>query len=326
MLFLLIILIFATSYLWTYSVLSLIFIRPKRIDRLRKYFNPHDFEEYKNIKKNTKKAEIQLRSLLSELGKKLSETMALKKHQKNIQSELIKAGIPLKGEEFLGLQTLCLFIAAILTYYTTKSMLISFVFAVCGWIVPSLMIKLRKKKRYKLFSEQLGDAITLISNSLKAGYSFLQAVDSVATEMPSPISDEFKKLLRELRLGADTEEALNNLYKRVQIDDLELLITAVIIQREIGGNLSEILDNISGTIRERIKLKGEIKTLTAQGRISGLIISLLPIGLGVVLYAINPEYMMILFKSQIGLFIIGLSVMNQIIGMIVIKKIINIEV
>ena len=144
--------------------------------------------------------------------------------------------------------------------------------------------------------------------------------------MPDPISLEFKKLLKELRLGASTERALENLVLRVESDDLELVINAVMIQREIGGNLSEILDNISETIRERVRLKGEIRTLTAQGRISGIVVSILPIAFGFILHLLNPEYMTPLFSNPNGIMILSISFISQIIGIILVNQIVKIEV
>lgn len=321
-----IVLIFASVFISIYSIFSMLFGGPKNIDRLNKYFNPDEIKDEVGKDEISNGKKDQARKILNDLGTRISEILLMKKRMKNTQEELIKAGLLLRAEELLGIQVLSSLSITLLIYSSTRTMATAIILGLLGWILPNFLVKLRKQQRYKLFNDQLGDAITLISNSLKAGYSFQQAIDSVATEMPPPISDEFKKLLKELRLGAETEKALNNILKRVESDDFELLITAVIIQREIGSNLSEILDNISNTIRERIKLKGEINTLTAQGKISGLIVSLLPIVLGVILYIINPEYIMTLFKSETGIMIVGASVISQLMGILFIKKIIKIEV
>lgn len=324
----LIILIFISTLLLVYSFFLLIFNRPRIVDRLDKYFvfPSYKYEETEILQKRKRISILQVRKFLNEFGKKISEPLLMKKSLNRLQTELIKAGLLLKGEELIAVQILCLSGTAFTTYYLSRSMLFSIFSGALGCILPLLIIKLRKRKRYKLFNDQLGDSIVLISNSLKAGHSFLQAVDSVATEMPSPISYEFKKLLKELRFGSSTENALGNLLERVESDDLELMINAVMIQREIGGNLSEILDNISETIRERVRLKGEIRTLTAQGKISGIVVSILPIALGVILYLLNPEYIDTLFTSSYGRIILILSFVNQIIGILLINWIVKIEV
>lgn len=177
-----------------------------------------------------------------------------------------------------------------------------------------------------MFDSQLTEAIVVISNSLKAGYSFLQSVAVVSEQIKEPLGKEFRRLLKEMSLGMPEVEAYRNLQNRVQSEDLNLLINALLIQKDIGGNLSEILDNISETIRERQKIKNELKTLTAQGRLTGMIISLLPVFLGFIIYLFNKEYIMLLFTTKIGIGMLIFSFISEIIGLIIIKKIINVDV
>jgi tight adherence protein B len=151
-------------------------------------------------------------------------------------------------------------------------------------------------------------------------------MDAVANEMPPPISDEFRRVVREIGLGLSSERAMNNMLRRIPSDDLDLMLTAVNVQHEVGGNLAEILETISHTIRERIRIKGEIKVLTAQGTISGYVISFLPIGLGLLLFAMNPDYMGAMFKEPCGLAMVGVAVVTMTFGFIAIRKIVNIEV
>lgn len=322
------ILLFMSSLSIIYSLSLLIFLRPKDVERLDKYFKAKGYEAViiEDSKRTRKISILQIRGVLNELGKKAAETLLMKKYINKLRYRLIKGGLPLKGEEFIAIQILSLLGGIFLFSYLSRSLLSSVILGFLGWLLPSLILKIRTTKRYKLFNDQLGDSILIISNSLKAGHSFLQAVDSVATEMPDPIAYEFKKLLKELRLGASTERALENLLLRVESDDLELVINAVMIQREIGGNLSEILDNISETIRERVRLKGEIRTLTAQGRISGIVVSILPIALGLILHLLNPEYMTPLFSSSYGIMILSISFVSQILGIILVNQIVKIEV
>ena len=205
-----------------------------------------------------------------------------------------------------------------------------------GLRLPRMYINFAANRRMRAFDGQLGDTLNLWVNALRSGYSVLQAMETIATELPPPVSKEFERVVQEVRLGLGLEQALANMYRRVPSEDLDMVITAVNIQREVGGNLAEVLDTISFTIRERVRIKGEIKTLTAQGRISGWIISLLPIGLGLVLYAMNPEYVSELwvreapwiFKPIVpcGWLVIGVGVILIGIGALAIRKIVDIEV
>ena len=165
----------------------------------------------------------------------------------------------------------------------------------------------------------------IISNALKAGYSFLQALAMAAEETPDPFSKEFKKMLKEMTLGITEEEALRSLLLRMESEDLKLVMNAILIQKDIGGNLSEILDNIGETIRERQKIKGELKTLTAQGRLSGIIVVMIPIFLGGTIYLLSKEYMILLFTTPMGIAMVSFSAFSQLIGIFMIKKIVDIE-
>jgi tight adherence protein B len=262
------------------------------------------------------------RSLIRRLGRPFES----KQWSRLIEHKLIQAGLPLKGSEFLVICLGSTFFLGILFLLLSGKVIIAMLGFAVGFSLPLFVLRVIIERRVKAFNDQLGDCLVLIANSLRTGYSFMQAIQMVSSEMLPPISVEFARTLREMNLGITTEEALNNLAKRINSDDLDLVLTAVMIQRQIGGNLAEILDNIAGTIRERLKIKGQIKTLTAQGRISGLIVGVLPIGLGLVIQVINPEYVRVLFTTDIGLFMVGGAVVSQIFGIFVIRKIVNIEV
>lgn len=201
---------------------------------------------------------------------------------------------------------------------------------VMGFFLPRIYIGLLKSKRLRMFNDQLGDTITLMASGLKAGYSPIQALESVGKEMPAPVSEEFQRVVQEMGLGIPSERAYNNLLKRVPSDDLELMVTAINIQAEVGGNLAEILEVISFVIRERVRIAGEVKTLTAQGIISGYVISLLPIILGLVLFAMNPEYISrMIFANDTqpcGWIMTGVGLAMILAGFIAIQKIVKIEV
>ncbi|MBP2650414.1 MAG: tight adherence protein [Firmicutes bacterium] len=246
---------------------------------------------------------------------------------RSIEHRLIQAGVPLRGAEFMAICTGVALIGGLVMLVLSGGVIFTAVAGLMGgYLAPIFWLRIKITKRVKAFNLELGDALTLMANSLRTGYSFLQSVEMVAREMPPPISEEFSRALKEMSLGVTTEEALNNLAKRISSDDLDLVITAVLIQRQVGGNLAEVLDNISGTIRARIKIKGEIKTLTAQGRISGMMICLLPIVLGIMLYLINPGYLTTLFIHPLGIMLLGVAVVSQVIGVFAIVKIVNIEV
>jgi tight adherence protein B len=195
---------------------------------------------------------------------------------------------------------------------------------------PNIYLGRRAKQRLVAFNNQLGDTVSMMSNALRGGYSFLQTLDMVSKEAPYPVSVEFRRIVQEVGLGRSTEEALSNLQRRVPSDDLDLLITAVNIQMEVGGNLAQILDTIGHTIRERVRIKGEITTLTAQGRISAWVITALPVGLAIFITLINPDYMAPIFKfgmpPQAWCCLPLTSVVMIVIGFFVIMKIMDIEV
>lgn len=184
----------------------------------------------------------------------------------------------------------------------------------------------KQKQRQDAFLKQIVDALTLMCSSLRAGYSFIQAMETVSKEMPPPIGEEFGQAVHEMSLGVTVEESLMAMVERVELDDLELLVTAVLVQRQVGGNLAEVLEKIAYTIRERIRIQGEIRTLTAQGRISGWVIGMLPMGLALMISMVNPQYMSVLITRPIGWVLLGFGLVNQLIGVLLIRKIIQIEV
>jgi tight adherence protein B len=245
---------------------------------------------------------------------------------KTLEHKLVQAGLPLKGAEFAVICVGTMAAGAAAMFLASGGNAIMMLAGVAvGYLLPMLVLRVKAARRVRLFNNQLGDTLIMVANSLRTGYSFLQAIEMVSREMAPPISVEFARLLKEMSLGVTTEEALANMGERVVSDDLDLVITAVLIQRQLGGNLAEVLDNIAGTIRARIKLKGEIRTLTAQGRISGLIIGVLPFALAVFIYLVNPGYMGTLFTDPIGRIMLAAALASQVIGLLLVRKIVNIE-
>ena len=209
-----------------------------------------------------------------------------------------------------------------------KNVVIGLVLVVAAVTVPRMIVSRRRSARLRDFNAQLADTITLMANSLRSGYALLQAMELVSREARPPMSSEFERVVREVGLGLTPEEALANLVKRIQSDDLELMVTAINVQREVGGNLAEVLDTIAHTIRERVKLKGEVRVITSQQQYSGYIIGALPIALALVLFAINPTYMLRLYTEThwCGWCLTGVSLTMITSGFLIIMKIVRIEV
>ena len=243
-----------------------------------------------------------------------------------IEHKLIQAGLPIRGAEFMVICLGSALTGAVIFLIFSRSILFCLIGGIIGISMPLLFMSVKIDKRKKAFNDQLSDTIILIANALRTGYSFMQAIEMVSREMAKPIGEEFARVLKEMNLGVTTEDALNNMAKRVNSEDLDLVITAVLIQRQVGGNLAVVLDSIANTIRERVKIKGQIKTLTAQGKISGLIVGLLPIVIGSIIYLLNPEYIKILFVHPMGKMMLVAGVVSQFIGMMVIRNIINIDI
>jgi tight adherence protein B len=195
-----------------------------------------------------------------------------------------------------------------------------------GYMLPRFYVGRRIGGRLGSFNKQLADTITLLSNSLRAGSSFLQSIELVSRETPAPMGEEMGRVVREVNLGLGMEEALANLVRRIKSDDLDLMVTAIGVQQQVGGNLAEILDTIAFTIRERVRIKGEIRTLTAQGRYSGYLVAFLPIGIMITLNFINPEFMQPLFTELIGQILLVVGGIMMLIGFFAIQKITNIKV
>lgn len=237
-----------------------------------------------------------------------------------------QANLPVTGQEYMmlvgGSAVLFFALLAIATLQLSEPLL----FAV-GWVAfASLYVQFKAKRRMKQFTNQLGDAIAMMSNAIKSGFTFQQAMDIVAKEIKGPISEEFVRALNEIQLGVTLEEALEGICQRVKDDDFEMVAMSVVIQRQVGGNLSQILDTVGETIRERIKLKGEIRSLTAEGVMSGLAIGMLPIILSVLCQIINPHYFDELLAVEYGKYIVIVCLISECIGGLIIKYIVNVKI
>lgn len=210
-----------------------------------------------------------------------------------IARELARADLKFKVAEYLVLILLSIFLGALFAWFLGNRHPVSaLIGAILGIFAPRIYVKNQQKQRLKRFNDQLPDMLNLMVNGLRAGYSTTQAMEAISKELPPPINDEFRRVVQEMQIGIPMETALENLLRRIPSEDLDFVVTAINVQREVGGNLSEILDNISFTIRERIRIKGEVRVLTAQVRTSGTVLSLIPFGLTLILWFLNPDYLL----------------------------------
>ena len=253
-----------------------------------------------------------------------------KKGKPSVGEQLLRADLKLRTSEFFLIQigsTLLVALIAIVRFgFSLGSVPEIFIAGVIGYIIPGRYVKYRIARRLRAFNNQLGDTLTLLSNAIKAGYSFAQAIDTVAKNAVPPISDEFGRAVREMNLGGSPDEALQNITKRVESPDFDLVATAYSIHRTVGGNLAEILDNIAYTIRERVRIKGEIATLTAQALASGTLITFLPIVLALFMYFVTPTYFRPMFENFIGWILIAIGAFMIFIGNLIIRRVVAIEV
>ncbi|OQX61501.1 MAG: hypothetical protein B5M51_07755 [Anaerolinea sp. 4484_236] len=247
-----------------------------------------------------------------------------------VATKLAQANLKLRPAEYLALMVILAFGAGFVAwFFGQKSPVSAGIGVIIGLMIPSIYVKRQRGARLKAFSDQLPDMLNLVVNGLRAGYSTIQALEAVSQELPPPISEEFHRVVQEMQLGLPMEAALENLHRRIPSDDLDLINTAINVQREVGGNLAEILDTISYTIRERIRIKGEIKVLVSQVMYSGRFLSALPFILAAILWFINQEYMMQFFEPRnliCGLIMLGIAGVLVGIGYFIMTRIADIEV
>lgn len=291
----------------------------KMLSRVKKLL-PSSYEAEE--KGNKEKRPIIGWSWIVRLAKQFKGIQFIKRWEK----ELEQAGLPLKAEEFFVLRVLIFAVFLVLSFMLGYPWWVSFPLAVGGFLIAASFVKHKRKKRLHLCAVQLPVALGVMSTAMRAGFSFIQAMQLVGKEVPDPIGTEFTRTLREINFGVSFENALTRLLERLPNRDLELVVTALLVQRTTGGNLTSILDSMQETVLERVKMKEDLKTLTAQGRLSAYIISLLPILLGFILNLINPAYFQPMFTHPLGWVFICFGVITGLIGWFSIQKIVRIEV
>ncbi|MGE5580276.1 MAG: type II secretion system F family protein [Bacillota bacterium] len=243
-----------------------------------------------------------------------------------IKVNLTKAGIPLRPEELAGMSVTFGAAGLVAGLLTRNGVALPLAFAVAGAVIPSLWVRRAIRVRAAKLEIELVDALTLIANSLRAGHSFMQALELVGKDAPPPLGPELAKVLRDSRLGMSIDDAFAGLLSRFESRDLELAVTGVLIQRQVGGNLAQVLDSIASTIEKRIKARGKIRTLTAQGRLSAWVISLLPFAMAGVMFSMYPDFSSVMLKSPLGIGMLAVGAVSLTFGIILVRKVVTIDV
>jgi len=255
------------------------------------------------------------------LGERLGGVPLMATWRRDIQ----RAGLSWQARDYVGVIAVSAAMFGTLTLVVTGSPYLALAAMSLGALAPILFVKQRVAKRSSLLNSQVADMIDLLAASLRSGFGVLQSLELAAKEQPEPMAAELLRTIREMNLGVSADEALERLADRTGDEDIDLVVMAILIQRRVGGNLSEVLGNISQTIRDRVKVRGEIRTLTAQARMSSWIVGMLPVGLGVTLTMMRPEYMSVLWTDPAGRLLSILAVAMEIVGFYLVRRIAAID-
>lgn len=311
--------IFVTVLLVFYSVYLLLFEQRATIkNRLKQTGKSLDqYHEDQNKKQN---------GLLKGILQKAIRFAEGSNYYERIKTKLLQAYIKMKPIEFIEISIMAGLFLGMMLWMGSSNLFVAILGLVLGFRVPELLLESIRKKRAKQLNDQLPQALSLISNGLRAGFSFSQAMSVVGREMEAPIADEFAKVLRDNSYGKNMDEALLELGKRTDDEDLEIFITTLLIHLQVGGDLSEILDTISETIRERVKLKGDIRTLTSQSQMSAVVIGVLPVAIAAVMFVLNPDYIGSLFSEPLGLVMVGVAAGMMLIAAFLLTRIVKVKI
>jgi tight adherence protein B len=240
--------------------------------------------------------------------------------------ELERADIPLRVGEYMVLRFAMGAVLLLLTFMLTRIIFLALPLGVVGYFLPRWYVRSRRKGRQARMNAQLVEMLGLVANSLRSGYGLLQGFEFASRQLAPPLGAEIKRMLQETSLGVNAEVALQNLGERVTSPDMEMVITAISIQRTVGGNLAQLLDGVSYTMRERERIRGDVKTLTSQQTMTGMIIGALPLFMGLLFFAINPDYMSVLFTDTVGRVLLLVAVGLEGLGIVTIKSMLNLDV
>lgn len=245
---------------------------------------------------------------------------------KRLTQDLEQADIPLQVGEYILLRAVVAVLLAVLALMIVHNVVAAGIGAVAGYLLPAWHVSMAKKRRLNKLSKQLPEMLTIVSGSLKSGYGFLQSLEFAIQQMSPPMATELQRTVRDTTLGKTLDEAMAALLERVPTYEMDMVITAVTIQKSVGGNLSEILDNVGYTMRERERIDGEIQTLTSQQKLTGFILASLPIGVGGFFFLINREYITPLFTTGPGIAMLIGAIVLEIIGILIMRRILAIDI
>jgi tight adherence protein B len=302
------------------GLFQVLFFSDKRLKKRIKFYL--DVNDRKGLKRKDFNFLVEMKLL----NQRLSDRLLTKKRSDKLSLMLSRAGVHIKPDEFMMIQWMAVALSGGLFYFVSGQLFFLLIGGIAGYFLPFWWLRKKEKERMVIFNNVLPDMISTIVSSLRAGFSFSQALKTVVEESEDPISEELGIVLKEMQYGSSIEEALQQLKERMPSDDLEIMIQAILIQRQVGGNLAVVLETIVQTIRDRNKIQRQVLTLTAQGRLSGLVIGLLPVVLAFIIYLIEPNYITSLFTHPIGIAMVIAGSIMGIIGFILIRKLTMIEV
>ncbi|WP_281884288.1 type II secretion system F family protein [Paenibacillus sp. YYML68] len=309
-----------SSFLLFAGLLQLFFLTDKRMQRrLNRYLELND-------KKKLGRSGFQLLVQLQLSKQAVRERVLTKKNSERLETMLTRAGVSLKPEEFIIFRWMSTVLGGGMLYLLVPEPLAVPIGVVLGYMAPRWWVARLRRKRVTQFNDSLLDMLTTVIGSLRAGFSFVQALRTVIDESDGPMKEEAEIVLKELQYGSSMEDALHDWKERMPSEDLDLMIQAILIQRQIGGNLAVILETIVQTIRDRGRIQRQVSTLTAQGRLSGIVIGLLPFVLGLVIYLIEPTYIGTLFSHPVGIGMTIAGLCSGVLGFVFIRKMTTIEV
>lgn len=311
--------VFLGLFFLGFGFMSKLIIRPSRTQaRLRQFVttSPPIAEE-----KTVRRDRIEIKKMFKQTGGIFSNRSSARKWAIRLE----RAGLSIRAEEFILTKYLLLALIFLATIFILP-ILLDALLALVGYMAPNFYVQYQYRQRISRLRKQLPTVIGTLATSLRSGFSFIQAMQFVAEETPDPLGTEFSKTIKEISLGLAIEESFEQLHERLPDPDFKIVITALLVQRTTGGNLSTILETIRETIEDRIRVKDEMRTLTSQGRISSWLVTMLPVAMAIILFLAERQYMVNFLQSKIGDLMMGVGLILELVGWFVIQKIVNIEV